>query len=305
MITNKKSLKFTLSIISILLIMAIITGCDSGPETSTYDLNLNKEGEGEIIVEPDEELYDEDTTVSLTAEPEEDWDFAYWEGLKNTKAETKVVMDSDKTINGIFGEILFEDDFSDDSSGWSTGKTESDVDDDDEKETTGEFKYTDNEKYSIKILEPDYSVWDYLPIDEYPGNYLIEFDAQFAEDDFAKDNYGNYGIIFNYEDKSNYSWFVINSHGKYAIVDKEDEPDMIVDWTSDEEINTEENLLNKITLLKIKDDYYFYINDKLIEKVSIETNSDASIGLMGSSSDNSEPPVEVLFDNFKALDLSN
>ncbi|MFW6271353.1 MAG: InlB B-repeat-containing protein, partial [Bacillota bacterium] len=69
-------------------------------------MNLNKEEEGEIIVEPDEELYDEDTTVSLTAEPEEDWDFAYWEGLKNTKAETKVVMDSDKTINGIFGEIL-------------------------------------------------------------------------------------------------------------------------------------------------------------------------------------------------------
>ncbi|CCU85487.1 exported hypothetical protein [Mesotoga infera] len=68
-----------------------------------YGLGVVIEGNGLVVVAPEETIYEEGTEVSLTAEPAEGWLFEKWTG-DATGSDTAIVitMDSDKTITASF-----------------------------------------------------------------------------------------------------------------------------------------------------------------------------------------------------------
>ena len=70
-----------------------------------HTLTINLVGSGTVTQDPDQTSYDENSSVELSAVPEEGWTFTEWSGglTGNTNPET-VVMDSDKTITATFVE---------------------------------------------------------------------------------------------------------------------------------------------------------------------------------------------------------
>ncbi len=72
-----------------------------------HTLNLNHQGQGSVL--PEEELYEQGTSVTLTAVAEDGWKFVEWTGAHNgTDESITFTMDEDKTITAVFREI--EDD---------------------------------------------------------------------------------------------------------------------------------------------------------------------------------------------------
>jgi|GEM_PF-2307197 len=74
-------------------------------EIQTYELTVDVEGEGDVVVEPEREEYEEGTEVTLTAVPDEGWLFVEWTGAhESTDENITMVMDSDKEITAWFEE---------------------------------------------------------------------------------------------------------------------------------------------------------------------------------------------------------
>jgi len=84
-------------------------------EIEYYELTVNVEGEGTVEVEPEQEYYEEDTEVELTALPEEGWYFVEWTGDYEGDGEENtlnITMNSDINLTAHFeesiGEPIFE-----------------------------------------------------------------------------------------------------------------------------------------------------------------------------------------------------
>ncbi len=75
-------------------------------EIKTYELTVDVDGKGEVVVEPEREEYEEDTEVTLTAVPDEGWYFEEWTGDEtSTEVEITVIMDEDKNITAHFEKL--------------------------------------------------------------------------------------------------------------------------------------------------------------------------------------------------------
>ncbi len=75
-------------------------------DTAYHELEVNIEGEGDVVVEPEQEDYEEGTEVELSAVPAEDWYFDGWTGdVESEEEEIMIIMDDDKEVTAVFGEI--------------------------------------------------------------------------------------------------------------------------------------------------------------------------------------------------------
>ncbi len=75
----------------------------------TYTLTINTDGQGTVTAEPDQQEYEEDTEVTLTATPDQDWNFVEWTGdYEGTSEEVTITMDGDKEITAVFEEETVE-----------------------------------------------------------------------------------------------------------------------------------------------------------------------------------------------------
>jgi uncharacterized repeat protein (TIGR02543 family) len=71
--------------------------------TPKYTLTTNTAGQGSITLDPPGGIYNEDTVVTLTAEPASGWQFDGWSGdLSGTANPTTIIMDSNKTVTATF-----------------------------------------------------------------------------------------------------------------------------------------------------------------------------------------------------------
>lgn len=72
-------------------------------EVTTYELDIDIEGEGSVEIDPEQEEYEGGTEVVLTAEPDENWIFVGWMGdYIGDEEEITLTMDEDKQITAIF-----------------------------------------------------------------------------------------------------------------------------------------------------------------------------------------------------------
>ncbi|MFP4385493.1 MAG: Ig-like domain-containing protein [Spirochaetia bacterium] len=85
------------------------------------------------------------------------------------------------------------------------------------------------------------------------------------------DSDGLFGIVFRYEDSSNYCLFMINSNGYYTVWEYEggawNTPNP-VSLTLSSHINTETNSSNTLKIIKSGSGYFFYINDNEVNSHS-------------------------------------
>ena len=72
-------------------------------EEESYQLITEKEGEGDVEIEPEKDEYEEGEAVTLSAEPAGDHEFVEWRGdADSTSSEITITMDEDKEIEAIF-----------------------------------------------------------------------------------------------------------------------------------------------------------------------------------------------------------
>lgn len=72
-------------------------------QNDKYKLNINTEGKGSVSKDPDQETYKSGTTVTLTAKPDDDWNFVKWTGdLSGSENPTKITIKKNQKVTAVF-----------------------------------------------------------------------------------------------------------------------------------------------------------------------------------------------------------
>ncbi len=98
------NIRIILTAIILLCLSGAIIGCDFlGPEKFILEVEINEEKGGRVKIDPLEEEYIEGSKVTLTAVPEEGWQFHSWEGdASGTEKSITITMDDNKEIQAFF-----------------------------------------------------------------------------------------------------------------------------------------------------------------------------------------------------------
>ncbi|MGC9384428.1 MAG: InlB B-repeat-containing protein, partial [Kosmotogaceae bacterium] len=98
----KKLLKLS-TLLGVVLVIFLLAGC---PLTQPkFTLYVSTEGQGDVNLAPAEGPYVKGTTVTLTAVPEEGWEFVEWSGdLSGSDNPESLVMDEEKSVTAHFEE---------------------------------------------------------------------------------------------------------------------------------------------------------------------------------------------------------
>jgi uncharacterized repeat protein (TIGR02543 family) len=75
-----------------------------------YTLSVSVVGSGSVLRDPEGPVYEEGTSVKLTAVAASGWEFTGWSGAASgSSTETNVLMDGDKSVTATFAEIVSSD----------------------------------------------------------------------------------------------------------------------------------------------------------------------------------------------------
>jgi len=172
---------------------------------------------------------------------------------------------------------VFEDDFSDPTSGWS------------EHLSNASEKGYENGKYSILIKGTGLMSWSTPGLSF--GDFVLEVEATQVEG--PDDN--QYGVLYRYVDTDNFYLFTVSGDGYYAVAKyQDDEPEMLLEWTSSPIINLGQRT-NNLAVVAAGSHFGFYINGEHVADVTDQSFPEGDIGVMAGSFD--EPGVLIHFDN--------
>jgi hypothetical protein len=192
------------------------------------------------------------------------------------------VMDISSTAQPA-GNILFEDDFSDPSSGWLQGQDEIGL----AEYSDGSFRIYVASQASAKISIPRLHF----------NNVRLEVEAQ----KIGGPDDNDYGLICRYKDPDNFYFFTISSDGYYGIgkyvqnnlsligMDKMQTSDLILQGEA----------VNLIRADCVGDLLTFYINGNKTMEVRDTEFKDGDVGLLAGTF--ASPGTDILFKQFKAL----
>lgn len=178
------------------------------------------------------------------------------------------------------GAVLFQDDFSDDSSGW---KNQSD-------EQLGTVDYFDG-YYRIEVQGDHNMIWSG------PGLTLtdVRIEADMIKVIGTPDDL--FGLVCRAEDKENYYFFVISSDGYYGIGKTIDGVQSLInaDGMKPSELISQGKSINHLRSDCIEDRLELFINGQLVAQVVDGDLSSGDIGLLAGNLAAQENVV--LFDN--------
>jgi hypothetical protein len=179
--------------------------------------------------------------------------------------------------------VLFQDDFSDPSSGWDRVNVEAGVTD-----------YLDG-AYRIFVNTSDSDVW---------ANPGLKFDDVYIEVDATKiggadDN--DYGVICRYQDSDNFYFFVISSDGYYGLgkVSQGKQRLLGMDSMPPSEVIKKGNVTNHLRAGCVGNTLSLAINDELLIEEADPDFTSGDVGLIAGSF--SEAGVDIHFDNFVVI----
>lgn len=183
--------------------------------------------------------------------------------------------------------VLFQDDFSDPSSGW-----------DQFSDTDGLTNYEDG-TYRIFIDTPEFTFWANPGLGEtLPSDVRIEVDATKV----GGPNFNDFGVLCRYSgtgSSANFYEFIITSDGYAGIVRVTGSSQDVI--STDGQLQSfdaviQDNATNHIKAECFGDTFTLYVNDVLFTSVTDVTLTSGDVGLLASTYD--EGGVDIHFDNF-------
>jgi S1-C subfamily serine protease len=175
------------------------------------------------------------------------------------------------------GEILFEDNFSNSSSGWDIGNNGS---------SRRSYK---NGTYHIEVIPDNYYSWSN------PGqnfeDVVITVDTRAA----VSTGTGDFGVICRYQDEDNFYALEVSEDGYYAIWKAQDgDFKNLLDWTYSNQIPQSKPV--SLTVSCIGDRLTLAAGNTLLAEVSDDSISTGDVGLIAGTWDDGN--FEMEFDNF-------
>ena len=256
-------------------------------KTTTYTLTTNISPSGAGFIYPSSGEYESGMQVTMTASPASGYTFDYWSGsASDTTSAITITMDSDKSITAHFKttptapEVLFSDDFSDESSGWVTYD-----------EYDGRVIYRDG-YLCIKDYEPPEGTM-YGECQRYFTDFILEVETWLVGG--TDDNWHSVTCRCQDDYKSYYD-FGISADGYYEILKfVNGNRIVVVSPTYSSYIHKGQGLTNLIHIECIGSSLSLSVNGHLLEEVTDATFSSGDIGLSAAALTGTF--TEVAFDN--------
>ncbi len=180
------------------------------------------------------------------------------------------------------GNILFEDDFSDITSGW-----------DRYDDTDGTADYSDD-GYLIQVFTDNQFYFANPGLTDLPDDVSIQVDA--TKVNGPEDN--SFGIICRYQDVSNFYRFIATSDGYAGIILVQDDNMINLSGENLTPITAAlpGNVTNKLRVDCIGDTLSLFVNGEQVLSVQDSTFFNGDVGLFAGTFDITG--TEILFDNF-------
>jgi len=269
-----------------IIVIVVIATRPPIPPAQIYALNTNISPSGAGSISPSSGEYESGVQVALTASPASGYIFDRWSGSAYGATSTIAIsMDSDKSLTAHFEtiptvpEILFSDDFSDESSGWVT------YDDFD-----GRVIYRDGCLYVKDYTAPEGAM--YGESQRYFTDFILEVQTWLVG---GTDNNWHV-VVCRFQDEYNYYSFGISADG-YYYMDKwvDAEQTALTGPTYSSYIHQGQGVTNLIHIECIGSSLGLSVNGHLLEQVTDATFTGGDIALAASAL--SGTFTEVAFDN--------
>jgi len=181
------------------------------------------------------------------------------------------------------GEVLFMDDFSDPTSGWTQVVTESGVTD-----------YVAG-KYRIFVNEINTDTW------ANPGLTFGDVHIEVEATKIGGPDDNNFGVMCRMQSPSQYYFLIISSDGYYGIgkVNGEQQEVLGMESLQPSEVIHQGAAANQIKVTCIGDELSLTVNEVLLYSVRDADFSSGDVGLIAGTF--TEPGVDIHFDNFLVL----
>lgn len=189
--------------------------------------------------------------------------------------------DSSSTSNAeLPANILFQDDFSDISSGW-----------DQYNDVDAVTDYADG-VYRIFVNTDNTDVW------ANPGLTFTDVTIDVDATKVAGPDDNDFGVICRYQDVENFYFFVISSDGFYGIVKVVEGEQAIIGQENMEfsDVINLGNTSNRIHAECIGENLALHVNDQMLLEVSDTQFTSGDVGLIAGTFDNTG--TDIHFDNF-------
>lgn len=176
--------------------------------------------------------------------------------------------------------VLFQDDFSDPSSGWDQISAEDGITD-----------YIDG-AYRIYVNSTNTDIWSN------PGLNFSDAQIEVEAEKIGGDDNNDFGIVCRYKDTNNFYFFVISSDGYYGIGKILEGEQLLIGDESmppSEEIN-QGNGTNHLRADCVGDTLRIHVNGVLLAEHQDDSFTSGDVGLLAGSFDN--PGTDIHFDNF-------
>jgi hypothetical protein len=181
------------------------------------------------------------------------------------------------------GSVLFQDDFSDPSSGW-----------DRVTEPDGATDYA-NGVYRILVSASDLDVWSN------PGLSFTDTHIEVDATKIAGDDNNDFGVICRYQDADNFYEMVISSDGYYGIVKIKDGERVPIEQQAmlPSEAIQQGAATNHIRVDCVGSTLALYVGGQQLAEVQDSDFASGDVGLIAGTFD--VPGTEIHFDNFTVL----
>ncbi|MBN1668263.1 MAG: hypothetical protein JW862_14315 [Anaerolineales bacterium] len=176
--------------------------------------------------------------------------------------------------------VLFQDDFSNTSSGWDRVNIAGD----------GITDY-ENDQYRILVETTQTDVWANPGLDFTDTVIEVEATKVGGSDD------NDFGVICRYQDTQNFYFFIISSDGYYGIgkVENGNQSQIDGDGMDYSDAIKQGNTTNDLRVDCIGNQLTLYVNGTSVSSATDSTFSSGDVGLLAGTF--SEPGTDILFDN--------
>jgi len=181
------------------------------------------------------------------------------------------------------GEVIFQDDFSDQSTGWE------------KVNSPYELKGYSADGYLISVKTPNSRAWSVADLP------LTDTEIQVQTQKMSGPEDTNFGLMCRYRNKDNFYSFLISSDGYYGIMKVENGVETLLgsdQFTYSEQINIG-NATNKIAVICIGNELSLSVNDHLLQTVKDTSFTTGKVGMIVET--RTEGNAAVIFSDFSVI----